>query len=682
MSLRSRLLLGLLGLVSIGLIASDLLTYRALQSFLLARLDEQVAGAGDPVIGQLSSDERRGPPLKPSVVPGGTYGAVVTDDGHVLVSRPFGYGGDNLDNLPKPVLTIADLARRRPFTTKAADSDATDFRVLVRSLTSGDNLVVAVPMNEVQQTLGRLLAIELVATIAVLAGVGALALVVVRAGLRPLEDIGTTAGAIAAGDLSRRVARAEARTEVGRLGLSLNAMLTQIQTAFEARQESEDRLRRFVADASHELRTPLTSIRGYAELFRRGAADRPEDLALAMRRIEEESLRMGVLVDDLLLLARLDQGRPLERRSVDLSVVAADAVHDARAVEPDRVIELHACGPAPVMGDELRLRQVAANLLANARQHTPATAAVRVGVRATDDATVVLEVADDGPGLSPEEAAKAFERFYRADPSRNRNLGGTGLGLSIVAAVAEAHGGQAKVESTPGHGARFWVELPLATRRSHPSRRSRAVLSEQLPTVGSPGQPTRRSMDALVLLTADHNRVRGLFARFQAAEEAEDSPLMAELSEKIITDLEVHTTIEEEIFYPGVRDASEEIKDTVEEGVEEHHVAKILMSEIKPLSPEDDAFTAKMKVLIENIEHHAGEEEEELFPPCRKAMEKAALEDLGQRLEARKAQLGAPTAADKEHLSTEELKALASEQQIPGRSSMDRQELLATVAPA
>lgn len=189
-------------------------------------------------------------------------------------------------------------------------------------------------------------------------------------------------------------------------------------------------------------------------------------------------------------------------------------------------------------------------------------------------------------------------------------------------------------------------------------------------------------MDALVLLTADHNRVRGLFARFQAAEEAEDSALMAELSEKIITDLEVHTTIEEEIFYPGVSDASEEIKDTVDEGVEEHHVAKILMSEIKPLSPEDDAFTAKMKVLIESIEHHAGEEEEELFPPCRKAMEKAALEDLGQRLEARKAQLGAPTAADKEHLSTEELKALASEQQIPGRSSMDRQELLATVAPA
>jgi len=465
-SLRGRLLLGLLGLVAVGLIASDLLTYRALQSFLLARLDEQVAGAVDPIVGQLSSGDRRGPPPKPSVVPGGTYGAVVHDDGRVLVSRPFGYGGDNLDSLPKPVLTVADLARRRAFTTKAADSDATDFRVLVVSLTSGDNLVVAVPMNEVKQTLRRLLAIELVATVAVLAGVGALALVVVRAGLRPLEDIATTAGTIAAGDLSRRVERAEARTEVGRLGLSLNAMLAQIQTAFEARKASEDRLRRFVADASHELRTPLTSIRGYAELFRRGAADRPEDLALAMRRIEEESARMGVLVDDLLLLARLDQGRPLERRIVDLSVVAADAVHDARAVEPDRVIELHASGPALVIGDELRLRQVAANLLANARQHTPPSAHVRVVVRsvdgAGDDAIAVLEVADDGPGLLPEEAAKVFERFYRADPSRNRNLGGTGLGLSIVASVAEAHGGRAMIDSTPGHGARFRVELPMA----------------------------------------------------------------------------------------------------------------------------------------------------------------------------------------------------------------------------
>lgn len=460
MSLRTRLLLGLLGLVSVGLVASDFITYRFLQSFLMDRLDEQVQAAVDPVASRLSAGERRSPPLNRTPIPGGTYGAVVDNDGNVQLSRPFGYEGEDLESLPQPKLTVGDLGRREPFTTPAVERTAPGFRVVVVPLSSTANLVVAVPMNDVVQTLRRLVLIELVTTAAVLAGVGGLALVVVRAGLRPLEDIGRTAGAIAEGDLSRRVERAEPATEVGRLGLSLNAMLSQIQSAFEARQASEDRLRRFVADASHELRTPLTSIRGYAEMFRRGASERPEDLTTSMRRIEEESARMGVLVDDLLLLARLDQGRPLDHRPVDLNRVAADAVADARAVEPERAITLETSSAgAVVLGDELRLRQVAANLLANARQHTPPTAAVRVGVR-RENGSVVLEVADDGPGLLPEEAAKVFERFYRADPSRNRNQGGTGLGLSIVAAVAAAHGGRARVESVPGEGARFWVELP------------------------------------------------------------------------------------------------------------------------------------------------------------------------------------------------------------------------------
>ena len=494
MSLRTRLLLGLLGLVSVGLIASDFITYRFLQQFLMDRLDEQVQAAVDPVASRLSAGERRSPPLSRTAVPGGTYGAVVDNDGKVLISRPFGYEGEDLEALPQPRLTVGDLGRREPFTTPAVQRGAPGFRVVVAPLTSGaGNLVVAVPMNDVVQTLRRLVLIELATTAAVLAGVGGLALVVVRAGLRPLEDIGRTAGAIAEGDLSRRVERAEPRTEVGRLGLSLNAMLAQIQSAFEARQASEDRLRRFVADASHELRTPLTSIRGYAEMFRRGTSDRPEDLASSMRRIEEESKRMGVLVDDLLLLARLDQGRPLERRPVDLTKVAADAVADARAVEPGRSITLEGPDGALVLGDELRLRQVAANLLSNARQHTPPTASVRVGVR-QENGSVVLEVADEGPGLFPEEAAKVFERFYRADPSRNRNLGGTGLGLSIVAAVAEAHGGRAQVESTPGQGARFWVELP-----SVPS------------TEGQGGDQVHA--DQLVQRSLDVERVRRAFRR-------------------------------------------------------------------------------------------------------------------------------------------------------------------------
>jgi two-component system OmpR family sensor kinase len=459
-SLRSRLLVGLLGLVAVGLVASNFLTYRFLQSSLMDRLDQQVIAALDPVAEQIAPG-RRGRP-EPIPVPGGTYGALLDRDGRVVTSASFGYVGDRLESVPKPDLGAGDLSRNEPFTTEAVDGSV-DFRVVVAPFNTGDGyLVVAVPMNEVLRTLRRLVGIEVVATGAVLAAVAALGLVVVRAGLRPLEDIGTTAGAIAAGDLSRRVERAEPQTEVGRLGLSLNAMLSQIQTAFEARQASEDRLRRFVADASHELRTPLTSIRGYAEMFRRGVSERPDDLATAMRRIEEESARMGVLVDDLLLLARLDQGRPLERKPVDLAQVACDAVHDARAVEPGRTIDLAGSEEqAVVLGDELRLRQVAANLLANARQHTPATAAVHVGVR-QENGSVVLEVADEGPGLFPEEAAKVFERFYRADPSRTRNLGGAGLGLSIVAAVAAAHGGRAQVESAPGQGARFWVELPLA----------------------------------------------------------------------------------------------------------------------------------------------------------------------------------------------------------------------------
>ena len=478
MSLRTRLLLGLLGLVSIGLVASDLITYRFLQSFLMDRLDEQVQAAVDPVASRLSAGERRSPPLNRTAVPGGTYGAVVDNDGNVGVSRPFGYEGEDLESFPQPKLTVGDLRRRQPFTTPAVERGAPGFRVVVVPLSANANLVVAVPMNDVVQTLRRLVLIELVTTAAVLAGVGGLALVVVRAGLRPLEDIGETAGAIAEGDLSRRVERAEPGTEVGRLGLSLNAMLSQIQSAFEARQASEERLRRFVADASHELRTPLTSIRGYAEMCRRGVSERPEDLATSMRRIEEESARMGVLVDDLLLLARLDQGRPLDRRPVDLTRVAADAVADARAVEPDRPITLETSDAGAVgRGDELRLRQVTANLLANARQHTPPTAAVRVGVR-RDNGSVVLEVADEGPGLLPEEAAKVFERFYRADPSRNRNQGGTGLGLSIVAAVAEAHGGRADVESVPGQGARFWVELPSVAPAE--GERSDEVHADQL----------------------------------------------------------------------------------------------------------------------------------------------------------------------------------------------------------
>ena len=291
-------------------------------------------------------------------------------------------------------------------------------------------------------------------TAAVLVAIALLGLWVVRLGLRPLAEIEQTAGAIAAGDLSRRVERADERTEVGRLGLALNAMLSQIESAFRAREASERKLRRFVADASHELRTPLTAVRAYAELFTRGADKRPDDLARAMTGISRESERMSLLVDDLLLLARLDEGRPLERKDVELERVVGDAVETARTVEPDRPIELHA-EHAVVIGDRDRLRQVVDNLLGNVRAHTPAGAPVEVSVASGE-----RRRRDRGQGLragdeAQEDVARVFERFYRADASRSRASGGVGLGLSIVAAVAEAHGGTASASSEPGAGTTF-----------------------------------------------------------------------------------------------------------------------------------------------------------------------------------------------------------------------------------
>ncbi len=335
-------------------------------------------------------------------------------------------------------------------------------------------LVRAISLSDVDDTVGRLVLLELLVGLLVLGLLGGLAYVVVRTSLRPLEEVETTAAAIAAGDLTRRVPESDPRTEVGRLSGAFNSMLGQIEVAFRAREASEGsalaseaRMRRFVADASHELRTPLTSIRGFAELYRQGAVTDRDDLDRVMRRVEDEAARMGLLVEDLLLLARLDQQRPLEQEPVDLLQVAGDAVHDARVLDPDRPIELDLRdGGAPVvLGDESRLRQVVTNLVTNALTHTPAGTPVSVSLEVspgTDGGPdrVLLAVTDQGPGMTEADRAKVFERFYRADPSRTRSAGGSGLGLSIVAALVAAHGGRVGVQSAPGEGSRFLVELP------------------------------------------------------------------------------------------------------------------------------------------------------------------------------------------------------------------------------
>jgi two-component system OmpR family sensor kinase len=332
---------------------------------------------------------------------------------------------------------------------------------------NGIQRIVALPFSGVSGTLSRLLNIELAVTGGALVAALLLGWWLVHVGLRPLRRIEDTAEAIAEGDLDRRVPGDTARTELGRLARVLNSMLTRIQDAFAQRDATEARLRRFVADASHELRTPVAAVGAYAELFERGASERPADLARVIAGIRTETGRMGHLVDDLLLLARLDQGRPLEREPVELVGLAAQAVDAARAMGPSWPVRVEAREPVEIEGDEGRLRQVMDNLLANVRSHTPpgTSVVVRIG---TEGDHAVVSVIDDGPGLAEDAAARVFERFYRVDGSRSRQSGGAGLGLAIVQAIVAAHGGRVTLTTEPGRGATFAVRLPMPPASNGP----------------------------------------------------------------------------------------------------------------------------------------------------------------------------------------------------------------------
>jgi two-component system, OmpR family, sensor kinase len=459
-SLRLRLtMLALVALV-LGLFAGGVAVPILVQRFLTDRLDQQLFSLAEPALRTV--DPRR-PPYKPSDQPAGGRTIYVerrAPDGAVEVGQFL----DGTDVEKKPDLPNDLLPHLgKPFTVSGHDSGR--YRVLVATTRVGPKytFALALPMNEVDATVRRVVTIEVVTITLAVVGVGLLAWWLIGLGLRPLRRMEETAASIAeAGEpgQGQRIDHPSERTEIGQLGSTLNTMLDRIDESFAAQRASEARLRHFAADASHELRTPLTSIRGYAELYRRGG-DEPAQVARSMGRIEEEAARMSALVEDLLTITRLDEGRPLDRRPVDLAELAAKVVADAWVVDPARPVTLDAPAPVTIDGDPHRLMQVMINLVGNAQVHTPAGTPVTVRVR-RNATTATLEVEDHGPGLTAEQAAQVFDRFYRADASRSRVQGGSGLGLAIVDAVVRAHGGTPSVHTTPGGGATFRVELPVS----------------------------------------------------------------------------------------------------------------------------------------------------------------------------------------------------------------------------
>jgi two-component system, OmpR family, sensor kinase len=449
----------MLVLVGFGLLASGIAVTSILRHSLISRVDQTLLDASR---GWAQAPRRMPPPPiegpNPGRPPSNFYVRGIGPDGRIWMAVN--------DRDAEPALPANNDVGPVPVTVGSEDGSNVQWRAVSVRGSRGEFITVAIDLSDVQSTVRALTWSQVGIGLAVLLVLGVAGYWVVHRSLRPLVEVEQTAAAIAEGQHDRRVPQRDPRTEVGRLSRALNGMLAQIQRALGASEQSadqartsEERMRRFITDASHELRTPLTTIRGFAELYRQGAA---RDIEMLMSRIESESRRMGVLVDDLLLLARLDAQRPLDQHRVDLLALATDAVHDAQSIAPNRHIAMEVLdgpGTPEVVGDEARLRQVLSNLVSNALQHTPENAGITVRV-GTEDEDAVLEVIDEGPGMSPEDAHRVFERFYRADTSRARASGGTGLGLSIVDSLVHAHGGTVIVNTAPGKGCRFRVNLP------------------------------------------------------------------------------------------------------------------------------------------------------------------------------------------------------------------------------
>jgi len=478
-SLRTRLLVGVLLLSALGFVVSDLVAQNAMQKFLLKQVDDQLISVADGALlrvdragiqSDTDGDEGSSNSSAKATTAPQTPLRSVPSSVSITLLDPFGnyvggVGGDlNAQKITDYVLGTlpANAAQygNRPFTLEVPGAD---FRVLARVLPSAmGSVFVAQSLSGVDQTAKRLRLIFVFIGLIALLLIAVASRLVIRIGLRPLADVEDVAEKIAEGDLSARLPDAKPDTEVGRLVSSLNAMLSRIEESFAARTESESKLRRFVADASHELRTPLTAIRGFAELHRQGAVKGEAATSELVGRIENESIRMGSLVEDLLTLARLDQSRKLVNEPVNLNEVVIESVESARAAGPEHPISIDLPDEAFVLGDADKIYQVVANLLANARVHTPAGTPISVRVKSDDEGTTI-SIADSGPGLSQADQDRIFERFYRADPSRNRaKEEGSGLGLSIVDAVMQAHGGRVGVTSKIGEGATFTVFFPLA----------------------------------------------------------------------------------------------------------------------------------------------------------------------------------------------------------------------------
>lgn len=471
LSLRTQLVVVTSVLIALAIAVTSLVAISALRAQMVHQLDEEMKASSSSLVSSIGTSQTR----QDGAV--GSYRVYILDQrGNVLYS----VAGADQQAENEPVLTGWDSEKVKKYhetgTTVNSRTGSNDWRIMPISLESSTNgqassMVIALPLKQTNQVVALVGVLTFAFGLATLAAAIAMTWVIVTRTFEPLARVEQTAAKIAAGDLSQRIEDYNPSNEIGNLAISLNTMLAQIESSFNAQAKSEAKMRRFVGDASHELRTPLVSIRGYSELYRQGALPNDEAVATAMGRIESESKRMGQLVEDLLTLARIDERRESKLAPFDLFHLAVDASNDAYATSPDREVSLVgltddvAPTSAPVIGDESRMRQVVANLLTNAMRYTPAGTPLEIAVGVREDVPgyplSVIEVRDHGPGIHGEDRERVFERFYRTDTSRSRDTGGTGLGLSIVAAILEQHDGSVHIEETSGGGATFVISLPF-----------------------------------------------------------------------------------------------------------------------------------------------------------------------------------------------------------------------------